>query len=235
MLELFIPERFSAYRYIISKKILAISISREHVFIVLTKITDKKRIILHTNHKNISQDESIAYDIRVGNALEEIIEKLSYDKIIFLLPSSQVIFKNIQLPFKNIEQLKMIVPFEVAATLPFSIQDSSTDCIQTNIQENNSDVLVAIAKQEYINIYREIANNIDITINKITVDGFELASSFLEQKYLNNDNSLFVILDSDLITMLCFKKKQFLTIKTISHSEYETEFSETKNKNDFIE
>ena len=83
-----------------------------------------------TKKKTVKKDDTTTYDVTISVNLEKMIEGLAYDFVKLIIPSSQVLFKFLTLPLLDLEQIKMVVPFEIEQSLPFSLQEVSIDCIQ---------------------------------------------------------------------------------------------------------
>ncbi len=222
MLEIFLPIQINDY-YLISKKILSISISGYYIVITLVKTTGKKRIILASKEQLVAKDEALAYELQIGSALEKLVQGLTFDIVKIIVPSFQAIFKSLRLPFLDLEKLKMVVPFEIAQSLPFSLQEGSIDLIQTKIfpETKESQIIVAIIRQETVVLYREICKNAGIDLSIISLDAFEIASLYPLQIEKAESNSAIIHFDKESATVMLFEHDALVGIRVILHETNE--------------
>ena len=122
--------------------------------VAVAYLTGRKRIIEKLLSERIETTNTLSYDERVIQALKTHCEQIGPTsmKLSMLLPSSQVIFKELSLPFTGTKKIKMVVPFEVEAMLPFALDAAVIDSIVTkeDLAAQHTDVLVAAVKKEHI-------------------------------------------------------------------------------------
>lgn len=171
-----IPERIGSY-YLFSTHIVGIDIGKTEIHAVMTKANGNKRTIINLFEEKIENDNESTYEERILKSLKILKTKLgNYDLLYVAYPSSSVIFKELTIPFLGMKKVKMVVPFEVESLLPFTLDQAVLDSILTreNKKEKSTDLLVAAVKKESIDQFLSLFNQAGITVNKITIDIFEL-------------------------------------------------------------
>lgn len=173
---IFLPQRIDSY-YLFSKRIAAFDINPAEIHVTVVLAKGRSRTIVHLLTERIETDSTLSHDERVIQALKLLAQKLGpVDEIVYVLPSSQVIFKELSLPFTGLKKIKMVVPFEVESLLPFTLDSAVIDCIIT--KEDNathqSDILVAAVKKEQIDQATRLFDAAGLLLHKISVDMFEL-------------------------------------------------------------
>ena len=105
-----------------------------------------------------------------------------YDQIRFASSSSIVTFKELTLPFLDIDKIRMVIAYEVEPKLPFSIQESIVDFVITDQDstEKKSQVLVAAARIQDMKEIFDICELASIDPECITVDLFALYGLYLQ-------------------------------------------------------
>ncbi len=147
-----IPESFKGY-YIFPKRIVGFYVDDMHISATQVYLKGDKTIVEQVVHETVRQDEGVSYEERVGRTVTSILERVGkYDTIHTVLPSSQVIFKTLKLPFLDYEQIKMVVHFEVEPLLPFSLDQAVIDFIVTKQfpEENSSEIIVAAIQKSVV-------------------------------------------------------------------------------------
>ena len=114
---------------------------------------------------------------RTAAAIAIILEQAKeYDVIVSAMPSSQVIFKELKLPFLGIETIQKVIGYEVEPLLPFSLQEAVIDCIITKEipEQKSSEVLIAAAQNHFIAQHVSFFELAGVHTQKITIDLFAL-------------------------------------------------------------
>lgn len=195
-----LPERFGDY-YLFSQTRLGIDISKTKIKIAVVEAKGKRRILKRLIEETISQDTSQDYDERVASALARAVGKVKYyDTIITALPSSKVVFKELVLPFAEYEKISAIIGFEVEPYLPFPVDRAYIDFIITKQSGNETTVMVAAVKHEYVNEHMALLERAGIEPTKVTIDMFELFGLFTLIPRYQSMNGPTVLLDVGLYT-----------------------------------
>lgn len=180
--EIFIPEKTKSRR-LISQRIIGISITENTISASQINATSRVTIIEKLHEEPIAPGAPESYNERAQQAIKTILSKFSrYNQIRISIPSAIVTFKELTLPFTDIEKIRMVVDYEVEPLLPFSLQDAVIDFIITNQNkaEKTSQILVAaIRKQDLQNTF-DVYTSAGIDPDCITVDLFALYGFYLQ-------------------------------------------------------
>lgn len=171
-----LPEKFRSY-YLFPKRIVGFEITKNYVFATTVYLHGYSVSIEQCTEVAIEQDNGQEVTSRTASAIKKALTAIGkYSAVHVSVSSSQVIFKNIKLPFDDHEKIKRIIDFEVEPLLPFSIHDAVVDFIITkqNSAEKSSEVCVAALQKQYIKQTLDLFNEAGITPEVITIDLFEL-------------------------------------------------------------
>jgi type IV pilus assembly protein PilM len=180
--EIFLPEKTKTRR-LISKRIVGLSIQELYVSATQVYATPRTTSIERLHEEPLAPGAPSTYQERVSLAIKATLSKLSrYDQIIVSIPSTIVTFKELTLPFTDIEKIRMVIEYEVEAMLPFSLQESIIDFIITNQDpsEKTSQLLVAAVRKQDLQNTFDICKLAGIDPNIITVDLFALYGLYLQ-------------------------------------------------------
>lgn len=178
---IFLPESIKNY-YLFPKRVIGFDIGRTEIHACVMQATGKIRTIEMLIKEPIENNMQLSGEERIAKAIQSILARVgSYDAIYVALPSSHIIFKELNLPFSSLQKIKLVLPFEVESMLPFSLDQAIIDAIVTHVYpDGNSDVLVAAVKRDYIEEQLRIFAAAGTSIDKITVDMFELYGLYQE-------------------------------------------------------
>jgi type IV pilus assembly protein PilM len=171
-----IPEKVGSY-YLIPQRIVGFDINKTSIHVT--------QLLLHGKHISLEKfidqplelEATAPYQERVSKTIKTILTKLDrYDALRTSISSSMAIFKELTLPFTDSEKISMVLNYEIEPFLPFPITQTIVDFIitQTNKEQQNSIVLVAAVKKEYIAEHLSYFEQAGISPNAITVDLFDL-------------------------------------------------------------
>jgi hypothetical protein len=142
--ELFLPERYGSY-FFMTRRNVACMITPLSVRIAVIRVSRSQRFIEQLLEHPVDQDPAMPLHERISAAVQVVMREVpSSARIMVVVPSSQVIFKIITVPLMSLEKIKLIIPFEVESSLPFSWSDAAIDCviIRENKEEKKAQVLV---------------------------------------------------------------------------------------------
>lgn len=197
---IFVPDVIKNY-YIFTQRIIGFEVGKNHVFATVIKAYGYKRVIEQLIEEPISNDPTLGYQERASHAIANVLKKAGrYDVIHTALSSGVVVFKELTVPFTNIQKIKMIVPFEVESLLPFALHDAVIDTIVTKVDTANqqSDVIVAAVKNEHIQEHVQLFEAAGVNPEKITVDMLELYGFFASIPEYANLKGVVVVIDLSL-------------------------------------
>ena len=180
--EIFLPEKTKTRR-LISRRIIGLSIQETVVSATQINATPRITLIEKLHEEPIPPGAPGSYNDRLSQAVKNVLAKLSkYDQIRVSIPSSIVTFKELTLPFTDIEKIKMVIEYEVEPMLPFSLQDAVVDFIITsqNKTDKTSQILVAAVRKQDLQIIFDAYQTAGVDPGCITVDLFALYGLYLQ-------------------------------------------------------
>jgi Tfp pilus assembly PilM family ATPase len=202
--EIFLPKKLGERR-ILSQRIVGVNVKNNVVYLTVTKVTPKVAIIEKVEKCEI-QDVTNIDDIAV--AVKKAFSSVgSYDQVVVTLPSSKVIFKELEFPFDDEDKIRMVLDYEIESMLPFSIQDAIVDFIITKrfVDKNKSRILVAISKKDDIQELLEIYEKAKILPHVVTLDLFALYSITQITSKKNHESDSKALVDiEDFTTKVSF-------------------------------
>lgn len=219
--KLFLPDAIKGY-YLVPQRIVGFELGRHvlHATVVLAR--GKTRIVEQCIEEPFEGDPTQSYHDRASAAIKRTLTKIgSYDIIRSAAPSSQVIFKELSLPFISIEKIRMILPFEIEGLLPFPSQDAIVDCVITK-QEITKDVqqstvMIAAVRREYVEDHQKLFITAGVSVDSISIDLFELIG-FLQEIDPKIKKQSVVLLDLSVTTtrIIFLVNEQLKTIRVLN-------------------
>jgi type IV pilus assembly protein PilM len=228
--ELFLPEFFRGKRAY-SQRLIGLTVQDD--FVNAAQIYTSPS---HTKVESVSTEKITKKD--VASAIKNILSRCKTpDQYRISIPSSLVVFKELSVPFLEIDKIKMVVEYEVESMLPFALSDAIVDFIVTkqNVDEKKSELLVAAVRtQDLQMVYRPyIESGIDPSC--ISIDLFTLYGLYKQiPEYASlKEGSAIVELGSSTIRVAFLLDGQLRLIRTIQkgldtaieHIEEETSLS----------
>ncbi len=166
---------------------------------------------------------------RVVEALKKIAVTIgSYDELIISLSNNVAIFKEITIPFTDIDTIKMVVPFEIEPMLPFSLNEAFIDAlvINQNKAENKTTVQVAAVKRTTVAQTITLFNNAGLKPTKFSIHLFEFYSIFKEIPEYHNDttSTLCIEITNDSRQFIAIVDGKLRNIRIISRGYHDARF-----------
>lgn len=194
---LFVPTALGSY-YLFAQRLLGIEITKTELRGTLVIAQGNKRTIEQYLQEPIAEGD---YQTEAHYAFVELIKKAGkVDTITVVIPSTGILFKELSLPFIEEQKIKLVLPFEIESLLPFSLAEATIDSITlaTHAEQKKSDVLVAVAKKEYLNEYASLYQG--TAVEKVSVDSIELYSLYQAIPEYRSIEGIVVLLDVDFTT-----------------------------------
>ncbi|KKR96213.1 MAG: hypothetical protein UU47_C0017G0007 [candidate division TM6 bacterium GW2011_GWE2_41_16] len=182
--QLFVPEVFDTY-FTWRQRIVAIEFGEKMVRAAVVVAKGNKRTIELTLQEPIPDVSTIIEMDREEQgqtppdtrfiALLEAIKKVKkivgrVDKVFCTLPTTQILFKDVTMPFGDDDKIRKIIPFEIESLLPFPLADAAISFIKT--QQNS--VMVAITKQTVVDYYEQLFKDADWQLDKLSTESVDL-------------------------------------------------------------
>ena len=194
--KLFLPERIGNKRTY-SQRILGLSLQDENLSSVQVYAKRSKNIVEKSIEQKLEEGSLETYPERATQAIKQIIQKFDkYDQIRICIPASLVIFKELEMPFKDPSKIRMILDYEIESMLPFSIEESITDFIITKQtkKDKTSQVLVAAIRKQDLASILDIYTAAGLNPNNITIDLFAIYSLYQQiPEYQNIQNASAIV------------------------------------------
>lgn len=172
--KLFLPSVIGKYR-IFAEKILGCSLEENRMSVALIHAQRSSITINFLAEEQLETGFDDTYQERAAAALKIILAKAPpFDLVNIAIPASIIVFKELKLPFIDIDKIKMIIEYEVEPLLPFGLEESIIDFIITKQEEGNSQILVAAVRIDDLTLHLEPYNKARLTPHKITIDLFAL-------------------------------------------------------------
>lgn len=194
--DLFIPEKIDGY-YILPQDIVGVVINKTHVRATLVVASGNSLQIKEFFEEPLGTNE-LSYHERVVAALKAIFLKIGTAvSIRTALSSSLIMFKQLKLPFTDPEKIRMILPFEIAPELPFSLETAVVDFIVTHVDQERkeSTIMVAAVQKEHVAQHMAFLEAAGLEPAAITVDLFDLYGLYLMIPAYKARRGVTVILD----------------------------------------
>lgn len=176
--EIFLPERLGRHR-LLAQRMLGIAIEKNYVCAVCTYVKRSTQYLEQAFYEPIQKSEQEATQSEIAAALHKIIEQAkikSIDQIRVAIPSSQVIFKELELPFINSDKIRMVLDYEVENLLPMDIEETTIDFIVTQelTSKNASHILFAAIRNQDLQTVLDTYQAAGINPTTVTIDLFSL-------------------------------------------------------------
>ncbi len=197
--DIFLPEKIGNY-YIFSQKVVGIDITKSHIHATLVKIQGTTTTIEKQVSEPLTGDPQ-NYTERVKATLPTVMQTMGKATHIRTnIPSSQVVFKELRIPFTSYEKISLVIRFEVEPLLPFAAEEAIIDFIITHIntEEKTAQVLVAATQKQYIAQHLELFQASGIYPSDITVDMFALYGLYTQIPAYNALPDTIILLDLDM-------------------------------------
>ncbi|KKQ11911.1 MAG: type II secretion system protein GspL [Candidatus Babeliales bacterium] len=171
---IFLPEKIGNKR-IIAQRIVGLALQDETVTLTLVYAKRSKTIIEELLSEKLSSDVNLSYAQRASEAIKKIMLHVkNFDQIRIAIPASIVTFKELQVPFDDVEKIRMVLDYEIESMLPFSISNAVIDFIITkhNKEQKSTQVLVAAVQNQDLQAELDIYTQAGVEPNHITIDLF---------------------------------------------------------------
>lgn len=214
---IFFPEKINSY-YLFSKRIVAFEVTTTAIHATLLRAHRKKRFILGFFTERYSTEDEGS----LSAALQKILNKIgNYDESYITLPSTNALFKNLNVPFTTYKKIKLILPFEVDQKLPFALEDAYFDAIitSTDLKNNSSQIFFAAVTRKIINHYLKPFLSIGIKPHKVTLNTLEMYGLVkeLSKEIPQNGTSIILDLNEDSSNITVLRNGFIESIRTLPY------------------
>ncbi len=225
---LFLPDALNGY-YVTAQKLVGLEIQNNLILATVVQAQGYKKTITGCFQQEIAQDELIPLEERIVEALKKIAISIgNYDGLIISLSNNLAIFKEITIPFTDIDTIKMVIPFEIEPMLPFSLNEAFIDALVINQDRNNNKTTVQVAAVKRYTVTQTVAlfHNAGLKPTKFSVHLFEFYSIFKEIPEYNDDttSTLCIEITNDSRQFIAIVDGQLRNIRIISRGYHDARF-----------
>lgn len=185
-----------------SRKVLAIDIRKESVSAVLVKTSLRENRI--DAHAHVPISDSAEDENPFKTALESLCSEIDTDgcDCVVSISADHFSYRILQIPFKDSRKIKMVLPFELEATVPFPVDDLIIDFINLGSAGHNdhTDVIAVAVPKSELTPYLGTLNAIKIDPEMVTLSGLPAALCLANQTDAGKDQ-LFLKIDKALSTL----------------------------------
>lgn len=185
-----------------SRKVLAIDIRKESVSAVLVKTSLRENRI--DAHAHVPISDSAEDENPFKTALESLCSEIDTDgcDCVVSISADHFSYRILQIPFKDSKKIKMVLPFELEATVPFPVDDLIIDFIDLGSAGHNdhTDVIAVAVPKSELTPYLGTLNAIKIDPEMVTLSGLPAALCLANQTDAGKDQ-LFLKIDKALSTL----------------------------------
>ncbi len=204
----FLPNSLFGY-YLTPQKLVGLEIQSTTIYATTISAYGHKKIISGCFQQEISQDDLIPPDERIIDALKKIALAIGdYNELAVSLSNNLIIFKEITVPFLDMDTIKMVIPFEVEPLLPFTLNEAFIDALVVHHDKvaHKSTLQVAAIKKSTVTTYVALFDKAGLVPTKFSVHLFEFYSIYKEIPEYHNDTT------STLCIETLSDSRQFLAI-----------------------
>jgi len=185
-----------------SRKVLAIDIRKESVSAVLVKTSLRENRI--DAHAHVPISDSAEDENPFKTALESLCSEIDTDgcDCVVSISADHFSYRILQIPFRDSKKIKMVLPFELEATVPFPVDDLIIDFINLGSAGHNdhTDVIAVAVPKSELTPYLGTLNAIKIDPEMVTLSGLPAALCLANQTDAGKDQ-LFLKIDKALSTL----------------------------------
>lgn len=174
--ELFLPERIGNRR-LIPQKMIGISLQDDTVYAV--------QVYAKYGSNVVEQVWSESYEAGNQDSLVKALITLKerfgkYDRLMVTLPASIVVIKELELPFVDVDKIRMVLDYEIESMLPFAIEEAVVDFIVTESLPSlgTSSILAAAVRMQDLQNALDLYTRAGIDPAVVSVDLFSYYSLY---------------------------------------------------------
>lgn len=220
------------------KKYTAVDIGAYAIKVVTMQENKGKIKILSAEHTKLPPGIIEKGEIKdlsiISNKIENLFKKTNAasKNIITSIPSNQLITRNIELPNLDNDEFDEALKWELNDIVPYPIEETVYDYIETNRNEDSINILLVVAKDAIIDQYRKPFLNLGINPDVINIQPMALISLLNYQNKLSAPTSIVDLGHQGTRVILADEDRLHLT-RTISNGGID--FTENIIENQHLE
>ncbi len=185
-----------------SRKVLGIDIRKESVSAVLVKTSLRESRVEAHAHVPISDSAEDENPFKI--AMETLCSEIGTDgcDCVVSISADHFSYRILQIPFKDSKKIKMVLPFELEATVPYPVDDLIIDFIDMESagHHDHTDIIAVAVPNSELTPYLGTLGAIKIDPGLVTLSGLPAALCLANQADAGKDQ-LFLKVDKALSTL----------------------------------
>lgn len=198
--KIFFPAKIGSHR-LYPEYIFGISIDEHKVYGALVYAKNAYSSVENLYEQSIEKQENSTHEQATAQALKKLVANVKhYDQLNIAIPSSIIVFKELEVPFIDEDKIRMVLEYEIEEKLPFSVNEAVVDFIITkkNKSLNSAQILVAAVRHQDLQKILDIFVEAGLTANRITIDLFALYGLYLQMPEFSNNEETNALIELDL-------------------------------------
>ncbi|MDR3646782.1 MAG: pilus assembly protein PilM [Candidatus Babeliales bacterium] len=207
-----LPEKIGNY-FIFPKRIIGFFLGKNIIKATQLNVSGSRKTIVEKYF-----EEHLEIGSNLSRAIEKIIQKTDkYDGIKVSLPGSLVIFKELTLPFTDLDKIRMVLDFEVEAALPFSIDEAVVDfiVIKKDLLKKESTILACVARKKDIYELIDTFKNAGLQITNVGVDVIDIYGLYKSIYALNTGTDIILDIEFAYTNVIYVQNGELRLARTI--------------------
>lgn len=218
---IFLPDKIGSY-YLFSSRIVGLEINKTHISGCVTKKSGHLTTLEQLSTEPIEQGLATAYVERTAQALKKVMQFSQPSDIVYsVLPSSIVVFKEIQLPFTSYEKIGLVLNFEIEPLLPFALSQAVIDFIITHQTATHTTILVVAVQKKYIDEHISIFKEAGLPApTVITIDFLVMYNLYLQSAFYRSLGQYIVLTEfgTNAMRMGHIDYQQLKQVRNLPHA-----------------
>jgi Tfp pilus assembly PilM family ATPase len=177
---IFLPEQIRGY-FLFTQKIIGLSLQPDGVYASKISIHGYTITIEKHHFEPIEFSAELTYEENIVEPIKKCLFALGkYQAVYCGIPSALVTYKQLTLPFTDVEKIHLVLGHELEPSLPFKLEDAAIDFVVTQQDTKNkkTTIMAAITQKKYVNYYVKILTSAGIIPGCVVVDNLALYSLF---------------------------------------------------------
>ena len=130
------------------------------------------------------------------------------------IPSDQVSYRNLSLPFKDVRKIDSVISYELESMLPYAVDDLLVDFIITGQAAEQTDILAAAVKRSFLAEYLSFLQSHAIEPEVVDIRNVPTVMQLLKQAD-TPANGLFIDLGQEKTTIFLFLQRRLVMIRKL--------------------
>lgn len=197
-----------------SRQILAIDIRRNAVSAVLVSTGLKSHTVIGSAHVPIAAPSEDGEGLRQSLGL--LLESLNptAPNVVVSLPTECVRFRFLQVPFKEDNKIRQVLPFELEPTLPVAVENLKID-FQKSVAGDQTAVLAVAIDKSVLQGYMDALADANIRPQLIVPAGFALISHITDIEESPAAKALFLDVGAEQTALFALRSGDIETVRSM--------------------